>query len=450
MSELVLDVRLDGFAEPIGALMRDTASRLTFSYSPRYLDGAAALPLSLSLPLTDEPAPDVLARAFFDNLLQERDAPLRAVMAKHGISRDDVASLLLHLGKDCAGAVSVLPQGAPPAKVPGVIATDYDTLDDAEVAGIVKALHERKPLPGDRQDPSPLAGVQSKISLLLLPDNRLAIPKSGTGAPTTHILKVPDSNHPRDARLEETAINLAHLTGLAAADVKVFAVAGLDALLVTRFDRTQDAEGRIIRIHQEDFAQALGLPVAHKYERHGEAGRRFDATAIRSVLDRTSNPDLARRAFIASTFFDLLIGNSDAHAKNHALIYDAGPVPRLAPRYDIVPTRLDPQVTEDFSFRIGTAENLSRLQKGDINGFLSTIGISRTGAQRRLIAEVVEPMAHALAQLLPNLQQDGLKSFADLIAANIRGLLPILNLDTPELAMQRDAFVARGGGWLSS
>lgn len=450
MSDLSLDVRLNGFSSPIASLMRDGRGRLSFGYRPDYLAYAAAIPLSLSLPLSDEPVSDNIVRAYFDNLLQERDAPLRSIMAKHDIPRDDVAGLLFHLGKDCAGAVSILPEGAPPTKVPGVITTDYDALDDAEVAGIVKALHERKPLPDDRQDPSPLAGVQSKISLMLLPDNRLAIPKPGTGAPTTHILKVPDSSHPREARLEETAMNLARLAGLEAANVNCLSIAGLEVLLVTRFDRTFDEEGRIIRIHQEDFAQALGLSAELKYERRGEVSKRFDAKAIRSILDRTSNPDLARNSFIASTFFNLLVGNSDAHAKNHAVIYNNGRIPQLAPRYDIVPTRLDPQVTEDFPFRIGTADNISSLQQSDLNSFLSTLGVVGRGAQQRLSTNVFLPMTDVLINLLSNLQQDRQKSFADLIAANIKCLLPILNEKVPEAVLQRDAFITTGGGWLLS
>ncbi len=55
MTELNLDVRLDGFAEPAGALVRDENSALSFTYSHAHLDRPDALPLSLSLPLREEP-----------------------------------------------------------------------------------------------------------------------------------------------------------------------------------------------------------------------------------------------------------------------------------------------------------------------------------------------------------------------------------------------------------
>ena len=68
MTELSLDVRLDGFAEPAGVLVRNEQAALVFAYTPTHLARADALPLSL--PLTDEPYGDIVTRAFFDNLLQ--------------------------------------------------------------------------------------------------------------------------------------------------------------------------------------------------------------------------------------------------------------------------------------------------------------------------------------------------------------------------------------------
>ncbi|TIL55465.1 MAG: type II toxin-antitoxin system HipA family toxin, partial [Mesorhizobium sp.] len=128
-----------------------------------------ATALSLSLPLAEEPYNDVITRAFFDNLLQERDGVLTDVMAREGIARDDIAGLLYHLGKDCAGALSVLPSGSPPTKVPGNYERDYLPIPPDRMIAIVKALNERKRLPDGTEDPSPLAGVQSKIALTVLP-----------------------------------------------------------------------------------------------------------------------------------------------------------------------------------------------------------------------------------------------------------------------------------------
>ncbi|MFC3327588.1 HipA N-terminal domain-containing protein [Mesorhizobium cantuariense] len=73
MEVLALDVRLDGFVDPIGALVRDENGSVAFVYKADYLRRSDATALSLSLPLAEEPYRDVIARAFFDNLLQERN-----------------------------------------------------------------------------------------------------------------------------------------------------------------------------------------------------------------------------------------------------------------------------------------------------------------------------------------------------------------------------------------
>ena len=84
MKELILDVRLDGFNDPVGTLTRSENAALSFEYRSDFLLDANATPLSLSLPLGDEPLTEGLTRSFFNNLLQERDAPLQDIMdGKH-------------------------------------------------------------------------------------------------------------------------------------------------------------------------------------------------------------------------------------------------------------------------------------------------------------------------------------------------------------------------------
>jgi serine/threonine-protein kinase HipA len=162
MTALTLDVRVDGFAQPAGVLARSAEGALAFAYTAAHLARPDALSLSLSLPLTDEPYDDVATRAFFDNLLQERDGALNDVMAREGLARDDVAGLLLHLGKDCAGALSVLATGAPPVKVPGNLATDYAALSEERLVAIATALRDRRRPPPCKRAPCPHAGARPR------------------------------------------------------------------------------------------------------------------------------------------------------------------------------------------------------------------------------------------------------------------------------------------------
>lgn len=450
MEVLALDVRLDSSADPVGVLVRDQLGSLAFAYNENYASQPGAISLSLSLPLTPEPFEEAVTRPFFDNLLQERDGALSDIMAREGISRDDIAGLLFYLGKDCAGALSVLPAGSPPTKVPGDYQRDYQRIEDNRLVAIVESLHRRRRLPAGTDDPSPLAGMQSKIALTLLPDGSLAEPMPGSGAPTTHILKVPDQDHVRDGSLEYEVMKLSKEIGFSTADVSLLPIAGLNTLLVTRFDRARDSNGRVTRIHQEDFAQALGLPSALKYERRGLPGRRFDVSSIRRVLDATADPAGEKERFIQATLFDLFVGNADAHAKNFALLHEAGGRILTSPRYDILPTRLDDTLTDELAYRIGDATTLEDISREDFDAFLETLGISSPTARQRLLKRYAKEIATRLAGHLDRLGRTGQKPLADLIASNMRTLLGSLDIDVPGPARDRDTYIGRAGGWLLS
>ena len=102
-----LDIRLDGFEEPIGLLSSSWATGATkFSYTQGYASREDALPLSLALPLSKKQFNDFDTRAYFDNLLQERDSARADIIAKYRLANDDIVGILFHMGKDCAGAVS--------------------------------------------------------------------------------------------------------------------------------------------------------------------------------------------------------------------------------------------------------------------------------------------------------------------------------------------------------
>ncbi|GLS34741.1 phosphatidylinositol kinase [Mesorhizobium tianshanense] len=434
MEILALDVRLDGYADPVGVLVRDNKGAVAFAYKAEYLSDPDSTPLSLSLPLTTDPYEDVVTRPFFDNLLQERDGALADIMARESLARDDIAGLLFHIGKDCAGALSVLPAGAPPTKVPGVYDQDYVPIPPDRLKAIVESLHKRRRLPEGTEDPSPLAGVQSKIALTLLPDGTLAEPNPGSGAPTTHILKVPDQDHLQDALLEAEAMHVSQALGFETAEAVVTPIADINALLVTRFDRGLDKQNRIVRIHQEDFAQALGLPASFKYERRGVEGRRFDVSGIRRILEATGDPAGEKDTFIRATLFDLLIGNADGHAKNFALLFEQGGRIRMAPRYDILPTRLDDRLTDELAYKIGSARTLNEVTIANFEGFLQAMGIDSAAARRRIRLRHTNEIASRLATHLAELNKGGMKRFADLIASNTRILLGALAVDVPDAA----------------
>lgn len=382
-----LQVRLEAADTPVGYLVSDSERTLSFAYADAYRALPGAHPISFSLPFRDEPFADAESRAFFQNLLPENDQ-LDAVIAREGLDRDDLGGILAHVGADLPGALSCLPLDAPPVKIPGHLDEDYDLLGEEDVIDIVARLGRNQPLPGELRDPSPVAGFQRKIALVERPDGRFAIPKAGSGVPTTHILKVPDAALPREAFYEAIAAGLANVVGLDAAPSRSRWFGQYEAVLATRFDRTVDAGGAVRRIHQEDFAQALGLPPRLKYQRDGRPGREFSAEAVHRLLQQTVRPAEAVDAFLRATFFNLAVGNTDNHAKNHALLYEDGPAPRLAPLYDIVPIRLSENHHHRFSFAIGDALQAEDLRRGDIDRLLGQFGLSAAAANRFLAARI--------------------------------------------------------------
>lgn len=447
MSTLSLDVRLDGYATPIGKLTRKESGDVMFAYVSEHLGLPNTMPLSLSLPLQEAAYGDVTTRSFFSNLLQERDQPLKEVRERYGIESTDLVGLLFHLGADCAGAVSILPEGSSPTKVPGNLETDYDILSREELDALVRALYLRTALPNELRDPSPLTGMQSKISILMLGAESFALPKPGTGAPTTHVIKVPDRDHLTDPEQESLSLQMSRQCGMLTVPSAKLEFSGIPVLVTYRFDRSFNADRQVIRLHQEDFAQALSLPPSLKYQRSGIEGRRFDAVAIGRLLNETANPAIARLFMLKLTLFDLLIGNVDGHAKNHALLYSGGTLPDIAPRYDVLPTRLEGKLTEELSYEIGSAKTLHAIDQEQLSIFLSHIGITRRTAQKRLVNTALTEIVSVLAGHLANLTQMDQKSFADLIAANMRELLPKLDFPVPHEALHRDAHIIRGTGW---
>jgi serine/threonine-protein kinase HipA len=283
-----------------------------------------------------------------------------------------------------------------------------------------------------------------------LEGEKFALPKPGTGAPTTHILKVPDRQHHADPLREGLALALSNLCGIHTVLPIQGEIAGIPILITPRFDRSTNADGQIIRLHQEDFAQALSLPPSLKYERRGIEGRKFSAQAIGGLLNNTANPDIARNTMLKLTLFDLLVGNVDGHAKNHALLYGQRSRPDLSPRYDILPTRLDDSLSEELSYSIGEATTLDGVDQEQFAKFLDEIGIATPSAKRRFTAPALDQIVTILADQLDTLSRLNQKSFADLIAANMRELLPKLGYPVPREAQIRDAHVVRGGGWLTS
>ena len=85
---------------------------------------------------------------------------------------------------------------------------------------------------------------------------------------------------------EAFAMRLAAGLGLSVAAVEPRSVAGRPYLLVERYDRRTDPDGRVRRLHQEDFCQALGLLPHRKYAADGGPAAGHCFALVRSACSR--------------------------------------------------------------------------------------------------------------------------------------------------------------------
>jgi serine/threonine-protein kinase HipA len=114
----------------------------------------------------------------------------------------------------------------------------------------------------------------------------------------------------------------------------VLSFAGERAIVVDRYDRLPAGNGAVVRIHQEDMCQALGVPPASKYQSEGGPSPEQIVDLIRRVVEPAPVAGLEVSRFVDALALNWLIAGTDAHAKNYSLLLAPGQV-RLAPLYDV-------------------------------------------------------------------------------------------------------------------
>lgn len=346
--------------------------------------GIGARPLSLSMPLESRRVSGDVLDAFLEGLLPEGQV-------REDLNREHRArtafDLLARIGLECAGAVQFTPSEEPP----GV--GDLLPLSDAEVDRMVVALPTLTPPEGQPLTAS-LGGIQAKI-LLTKTDSGWAWPSAG--AMSSHLIKPQASSTGGPQHLvhaEHWAMQVAARAGLPAATTELHNFDGRPAIVVERFDRR---DGR--RVHQEDFAQALGVLPASKYE-----STLRDRSRLRTIADlgsqNATSPREFRAALLRQAAFNAMIGNADAHSKNYSLQIDETAGYRPAPLYDVAPV-----------FFLGEYRHAGHAVDGQIDlryisrAHLVAEGV-RWGIARReaegVVVELAETTASAITEVEPS------------------------------------------------
>lgn len=355
----------------------------TFIYDPKWLSLRGAFPISLLMPLSTRPALSAQFAPWAANLLPEA-TQLRIVGQSLGAAPEDTVAILTEIGRDTAGALSI---GKPGATEPG----GWKPIGSAKaLERVLNELPAKPFLLGEEGVSMSLAGVQTKLGVAMDANGRLCVPHDG--APSTLILK-PDS-----ARLfgsvhnEALCLTLARRCGINAARVTTGKAGTRDYLLVTRYDRIEQ-DGRWRRLHQEDFCQALGKPPGAKYEasQSGIAGPKL-ADMFAVTRNAMQAPDTLK--LIDYVAFNVLVSNTDAHAKNYSMMISARGF-SLAPMYDVLCASAWDGITKNMAQKIAGKSRGDHLKRRHWERMARECGLSPP----RLVKRVEDLAARVLREV---------------------------------------------------
>lgn len=336
--------------------------------------------------------------AFFANLVPE--GQLRELL-EHSLqlSANADLALLAAVGGDLPGAVSIYAAG----EDAGLFSPDEahpEVADDEVVISDDLGLRFS------------LAGVQMKFSVLKEAE-RLYLPAHG--ALGDWIVKLDSRRFPQLAENEFATLEWARAAGFSVPECQVLPATALpqelaalspegsNVFLIRRYDREEKR-----RIHQEDFAQVVGLPPRLKYDHVT-----YEQIAV--LARHTAGGD-AYREVIRRLVFMIASGNIDAHLKNWSFLYPDDINPVLTPLYDQVVTIAWPdQLKLEWALKFAGTKNLYAV---DATAFVRLAQRS-SGDVKETLREVEESIVRiasawnnsAAAQAMPGPHSERLREY---------------------------------------
>ncbi|WP_211946555.1 type II toxin-antitoxin system HipA family toxin [Cupriavidus yeoncheonensis] len=314
-------------------------SPMELQYDKDWMGSAAGRPLSLSLPfgVDDSPLKGARVRNYFDNLLPDNDNIRRRLATRYRTDSTDAFDLLEAIGRDCVGAVQLLREDEAPQHVDRI---DGTPLSDADIEKLLENTVTTTGPGTVKEDEDfriSIAGAQEKTALLHH-DGKWLLPHGAT--PTTHILKLPlglVGNRKADLTTsvenEWLCMQLVKAFGLPVPDCEILTFGKQKVLAVKRFDRQLHRSGNwIMRLPQEDFCQALGVPPHLKYEAEGGPGM----VDIAGILRQSQTPEQDLKTFLAAQILFWMLAATDGHAKNFSIHMLSAGRYNLTPLYDVL------------------------------------------------------------------------------------------------------------------
>ncbi|MFM9968414.1 MAG: type II toxin-antitoxin system HipA family toxin [Burkholderiales bacterium] len=312
---------------------------MEFQYDTAWVESAEGRPLSLSLPhsLDGGAIKGRAVECYFDNLLPDAEHIRKRVQDHFRTDSLDAFDLLAAIGRDCVGAVQLLPAGEQATRIRTIDATP---LSETEVErALIQAV---SPTSIGAQNPEDeirisLGGAQEKTALLYH-EGQWCRPHGAT--PTTHIFKLPlglvggmQADMRASVENEWLCARILRAYGLPVANCEIKIFGSQKILVVERFDRQLHSSGKYwLRLIQEDFCQVTATTSSKKYESDGGPGLIDIARTLRGSVNR--DEDL--RCLLKTELLFWMLAATDGHAKNFSIrILPQGRF-QLTPLYDVL------------------------------------------------------------------------------------------------------------------
>jgi len=404
----------------VGQLRREASGAVSFQYDRSWLERESGLPVSLSLPLREQAYAGAPVIAVFDNLLPDNLDLRRKIAARTRAEGTDAYSLLGTIGHDCVGALQFLLPNLDPGP-PGMV--EGEPIDDREIAAIIDNL-ATAPLGITEEDESfriSIAGAQEKTALLYR-DGKWQKPRGTTA--TTHILKPAIGTLPNGVDLrysvenEYLCLEIIAALGIDAAKPQMATFGERRVLVVERFDRRWTADGRLLRLPQEDCCQALSVPPVRKYQSEGGPG-------IKDILQLLRGSDIPlddQRSFLKANIVFWLMGATDGHAKNFSVFLRSGGRFQLAPLYDVISAQpsVDSNQIQWKQFRLAMSFGKNRhykMREIDPRHFLETA--SQAGLGKGIVPSILEELSSGVSQAVEGVVSELPADFPEEVVASI-------------------------------
>lgn len=405
---LTVQIEINGMMTKVGSITGNSYKDAVFAYDESYTADKNHRPISISLPLAKQAFSSEATRNYFEGLLPEGFTRKSIAESMHTDS-DDYISILKVLGRECLGAIQIVDE------LNQTVEEDYKKLTQKEV----KALAEE--------------GASLAVNLVIKSHLSLTGASGKTGlyydekkgkwyqpigsAPSNYIVK---QSHVRLNNIvvnEQLCLLTAKKLGIEIPDSFIIQTGknkteDADILFATkRFDRYVGCDSRELhtlpvpyRLHQEDFAQALGINSLNKYEKDGKHYLKQMFNIIRSY---SANPIEDQFKLWRITVFNFLIGNTDNHIKNYSLLYgkDLRTI-RLAPCYDVISTKVYKNDINEMSLSINEKLNMDEVTRADFKFEAKSVGLGTKFAMK-IFDEVQNGLQEALKASVSELEEKG-------------------------------------------